>query len=41
METIERIWRTFWEYEIGEAPKSFNPEADLLAPSGDNVKIYF
>ena len=26
-----------WEYEIGEAPKSFNPEADLLAPSGDNV----
>ena len=26
-----------WEYEIGEAPKAFNPEADLLAPSGDNV----
>jgi hypothetical protein len=26
-----------WEYEIGEAPKIFNPEADLLAPSGDNV----
>ncbi len=26
-----------WEYEIGEAPKVFNPEADLLAPSGDNV----
>ena len=28
-----------WEYEIGEAPKVFNPEADLLAPSGDNVKM--
>ena len=28
-----------WEYEIGEAPKTFNPEADLLAPSGDNVKV--
>ena len=28
-----------WEYEIGEPPKSFNPEADLLAPSGDNVSI--
>ena len=26
-----------WEYEIGEPSKSFNPEADLLAPSGDNV----
>lgn len=26
-----------WEFEIGEAPKTFNPEADLLAPSGDNV----
>jgi hypothetical protein len=29
-----------WEYEIGEAPKVFNPEADLLAPSGDNVINY-
>ena len=28
----------FWEFEIGEPPKSFNPEADLLAPSGDNVR---
>jgi DPCD protein family len=28
-----------WEYEIGEAPKVFNPEADLLAPSGDNVML--
>lgn len=30
-----------WEYEIGEAPKTFNPEADLLAPSGDNVRIKY
>jgi hypothetical protein len=29
-----------WEYEIGEPPKSFNPESDLLAPSGDNVKFW-
>ena len=29
-----------WEYEIGEPPKTFNPEADLLAPSGDNVCLY-
>ena len=28
-----------WDYEIGELPKSFNPEADLLAPSGDNVSF--
>lgn len=28
-----------WEFEIGEPPKAFNPEADLLAPSGDNVQI--
>ncbi len=28
-----------WDYEIGEPPKSFNPEADLLAPSGDNVSF--
>ena len=26
-----------WEYEIGEPQKAFNPESDLLAPSGDNV----
>lgn len=27
-----------WEFEIGEPQKAFNPEADMLAPSGDNVK---
>jgi hypothetical protein len=26
-----------WEFEIGEPLKAFNPEADLLAPSGENV----
>lgn len=26
-----------WEFEIGEPTKSFNPENDMLAPSGDNV----
>lgn len=30
-----------WEWEIGEAPKAFNPEADFLAPSGDNVAHHF
>jgi hypothetical protein len=29
-----------WEFEIGEPPKSFNPEADLLAPSGENVSLH-
>lgn len=29
-----------WEFEIGEAQKSFNPEADLLAPSGENVNSF-
>ena len=45
--TIVRKWKHpkefgegQWEYEIGEAPKVFNPEADLLAPSGDNVINY-
>jgi hypothetical protein len=28
-----------WEFEIGEPPKQFNPENDLLAPSNDNVII--
>jgi protein DPCD len=28
-----------WEWEIGEPQQAFNPEADLLAPSGDNVSI--
>jgi len=27
-----------WEFEIGEQAKAFDPEADLLAPSGENVK---
>eukprot|EP00347_Sterkiella_histriomuscorum_P010679 403375340 len=25
-----------WEFEIGEPQKQFNPESDLLAPSGEN-----
>ena len=25
-----------WEYEIGEPKRQFNPENDLLAPSGEN-----
>ena len=29
-----------WEFEIGEPVKQFNPESDLLAPSGDNVNLY-
>ena len=29
-----------WEWEIGEAPKAFNPEADLIAPSGENVAYH-
>lgn len=28
-----------WEFEIGEPPKTFNPDNDLLAPSGDNVEM--
>jgi hypothetical protein len=28
-----------WEFEIGEPQKAFNPEADHMAPSGDNVFI--
>jgi hypothetical protein len=26
-----------WEFEIGENSKSFNPDTDLMAPSGSNV----
>eukprot|EP00694_Reclinomonas_americana_P006601 EC796990.1.p2 GENE.EC796990.1~~EC796990.1.p2 ORF type:complete len:207 (+),score=72.15 EC796990.1:39-659(+) len=25
-----------WDYEVGEAPTRFNPDADLLAPSSEN-----
>lgn len=43
-ENIVRKWKRAkeigegtWEFEIGEPLKAFNPEADLLAPSGENV----
>ena len=42
---IVRKWKRYrefgeakWEWEIGEPQQAFNPEADLLAPSGDNVR---
>ena len=42
-EVLIRKWKharefgdAVWEFEIGEAPRTFNPEADLLAPSGEN-----
>ncbi len=42
---LVRKWKRYrefgeakWEWEIGEPQQAFNPEADLLAPSGDNVR---
>ena len=28
-----------WIYEVGEANTSFNPDTDIMAPSGSNVSI--
>jgi hypothetical protein len=34
---VREIGEGTWEFEIGEPLKAFNPENDLMAPSGDNV----
>ena len=34
---VREIGEGIWEFEIGEPQKAFNPENDLMAPSGDNV----
>ena len=33
---VREVGEGTWEYEIGEPKKQFNPENDLLAPSGEN-----